>query len=209
MWPRPSFCSSLSSAQDAESSKRIAAAVQEWLDSTDKGPLRYPIGAPVECRVGTGSWCVGTVVKYNHREPDVSPDFVAPYQVLLDAEHARGKQNAVWVPADIDECIRAALRFRVDEVVECCINADLHIWARGVVVKHFYREAKWPKDQYVPYQVRIESFYDEQTGKTHDGALIWAPEDSDACIRIPKGYVEAEVVKGLEAAAASLPKGDA
>ena len=197
------FACSIASA--VSTSDDVLASVQGWLDSKDKsGPLRYPVGAPVECRVDTGHWATGKVVKLNHREPNWPVDHVVPYQVLLDTEHARGDQNAVWVPADVDECIRAALRFQVDEVVECCINPELHIWARGTVVAHFYREAKWPKNQFAPYQVRLESFYDEDSGKTLEGSLIWAPQDSDACIRIPKGFVEAAVSEALNAAAASL-----
>ena len=88
-----------------------------------------------------------------------------------------------WAPADIDECVRAALRFAVGDSVECCVNADLGLWARGTVVRHFFREAKWPEGRYAPYQIKVESFFDETTGKEHEGAFIWAPEDSDACIR--------------------------
>ena len=84
------------------------------------------------------------------------------------------------------ECIRAALRFGVGDAVECCVNPELGLWVRGEVVAQFYREAKWTAGKYAPYQVKIESFFDEQSGKTLEGALIWAPEDSDACIRIPR-----------------------
>ena len=44
---------------------------------------------------------------------------------------------------DIDDCIRAALRFRVGETVECCVNPDLGLWARGTVTMQFFREKRW------------------------------------------------------------------
>ena len=160
--------------------EELTAAVAAWRSRAEQGPLRFPIGAPVECRVSDLGFVAGKVLKHNHREPGVG---VMPYQVLVDSEHQRGEQNAVWAPADIDECIRALLRFRVGEHVECCVNPDLGLWAGGKVVSHFFRERRWPEGKYAPYQVQIESFFDEESGKTLNGALIWAPEDSDRCIR--------------------------
>ena len=63
--------------------------------------------------------------------PDPSPN---PSQV-------RGGQNAVWAPADIDECIRAALRFGVGDAVECCVHPELGLWVGGKVVERFFRES--------------------------------------------------------------------
>ena len=82
-------------------------------------------------------------------------------------------------------CVRAALRLRfgVGDTVECCVNPDLGLWVGGKVVAQFFRESKWPTGKYAPYQVLIDEFFDETTGKTLTGALIWAPEDTDACIR--------------------------
>ena len=45
-------------------------------------------------------------------------------------------------------------------------------WARGTIVKQYYREAIWTTDRWMPYQVQLES-----------GDLIWAPADAAACIR--------------------------
>ena len=56
----------------------------------------------------------------------------------------RGGQNAVWAPADIDECIRAALRFGVGDAVECCVHPELGLWVGGKVVERFFRESNSP-----------------------------------------------------------------
>jgi hypothetical protein len=158
----------------------ISAAIAAWRKRAT-GVLRFPVGAPVECLVADGEWVTGKVAKHNYREPGVG---LMPYQVLVtDTEHVRGDRNAVWAPADIDACIRSGLRFRIGETVQCCVNPDLALWAHGEIVAHFYRESGWPESKFAPYQIRIESFFDETTGKTHHGALIWAPEDSDACVR--------------------------
>ena len=157
----------------------ITEAVAAWRKAPT-APLRFPVGAPVKCLVAGGAWATGRVVKHDHREADGA---IQPYQIMIDAEHARGEQNAVWAPADIDECIRAALRFGVGDTVECCVNPDLGLWVGGKVVAQFFRESKWPTGKYAPYQVLIDEFFDETTGKTLTGALIWAPEDTDACIR--------------------------
>lgn len=163
----------------AQDRTAFRAAVADWR-SNPTSPLRFPLGAPVKCLIGSsGEWATGRVVKHDHNEPDFG---VVPYQILLDGAR-EGEQSAVWAPADIDECVRAAQRFAVGDSVECCVNADLGLWARGTVVRHFFREAKWPEGRYAPYQIKVESFFDETTGKEHAGAFIWAPEDSDACIR--------------------------
>ena len=52
-------------------------------------------------------------------------------------------------------------------------------WARGVVVAHHYREATWPADRWMPYQVRL----DAGPASSDEEELIWAPADLDACIR--------------------------
>ena len=45
-------------------------------------------------------------------------------------------------------------------------------WIPGVVVKHDYREPKWPEGKVAPYQVRLD-----------DGRVIFAPIDDDRVIR--------------------------
>ena len=126
------------------------------------------------------------MVKHRHREPSWPEGACVPYQVLLDPAHHNGKRNAVWAPADVDECIRAALRFGLGAAVECCIGDDE--WARGTVVAHFYREPAWPDGQYAPYQVRLDKdggTVEDQgaLGVTSSGSLIWAPHDTNDCIR--------------------------
>ena len=101
--------------------------------------------------------------------------------------------RAVWAPADIDECIRAALRFQVGEAVECCLGQD--VWAAGKVVAHFYREPTWREGKYAPYQVQLDEveLFPESVDALHSsvrlaasgGQLIWAPTDTDECIRAP------------------------
>ena len=167
----------------------IRAAALEWQLGMQRGEpmaLRFPIGAPVHCRIGAdgAEWATGTIVKHSHREPGWPVNRSVPYQVLLDADFARGERNAVWSPADVDECIRAALRFRIGDRVECRLNQDT--WARGHVVAHFYRESKWPLTRYAPYQIQLDTIAGaggDPTLLMSSGALIYAPEDDDACIR--------------------------
>ena len=169
--------------------QKILAAAENWQRTVGtrlEPELRFPVGAPVECRIGESEWAGGTVAKHKHREPKWPEGACVPYQVLLDPAYHSEKQNAVWAPADIDECIRAGLRFRLGDSVECCIGDD--VWARGTVVAHFYREPTWPENQFAPYQVRL----DEADGTVEDqsalgvmssGSLIWAPHDTSECIR--------------------------
>mmetsp|Transcript_15552 Transcript_15552/g.27672 ORF Transcript_15552/g.27672 Transcript_15552/m.27672 type:complete len:692 (-) Transcript_15552:181-2256(-) len=60
-------------------------------------------------------------------------------------------------------------RFDVGTKVEC--NMGDH-WAKGTVVKQYYREAEWPPIRWTPYQVHLE-----------DGGYIWAPQDMNSVIR--------------------------
>jgi len=64
------------------------------------------------------------------------------------------------------------LRFKVNDKVECRTGDDE--WTLGKVVKIWYRENTWPKEQLVPYQMRLD-----------DGTLIYAPQDDDMVIRDP------------------------
>jgi len=66
------------------------------------------------------------------------------------------------------------LRFGVDERVECCIGKGDDGWAAGTIVALWYRHPTWGPRDYAPYQIQLDD---------HDG-LIFAPQDSDACIRL-------------------------
>lgn len=173
--------------------ERIRAASEAWqrLDhSADAPPLRFPVGAPVSCRLGEGEWATGTVVAQYYREDSFPEGARVPYQVLIDDQFKRGKLNAVWSPADDDVCIKAALRFELGTSVEALLGkgADgAEEWARGTVVAHFHREPAWPAEQWAPYQVlvdRLEGADEMSPLRTlSSGELIWAPLDTDACIR--------------------------
>lgn len=92
--------------------------------------------------------------------------------LLSDVE--MDEYRAIW---SIDEQrlseAKGPFRFKVGEQVECCLGESE--WYRGIVVAHYYREAQWPLDRWMPYQVRLD-----------DSSLIWAPADVDACIRRPR-----------------------
>ena len=62
------------------------------------------------------------------------------------------------------------LRFKVGSRVECCFGTD-H-WASGTVIKLWYTEDSFAQGFYAPYQVELD-----------DGNLIFAPDDSDRCVR--------------------------
>ena len=181
---------------ESEAVQRIRAAAEAWQRAVQSGlqpPLRFPVGVPVECRLGEHDWADGKVVAHHHREATWPEGVCMPYQVLLDPAFHSGGHNAVWAPADIDECIRAALRFQLGDAVECCIGDG--VWARGKVAAHFYREPTWPDGQYAPYQVQLEQvelFPEDFEGasphsgvrlETGTGQLVWAPQDTDECIR--------------------------
>jgi len=76
-------------------------------------------------------------------------------------------------------------RFGVGQPVVCRINNG---WARGIVVKHNYRESRWPAGETAPYQVKLDGgiLYDNEQLKHASelvGNLIYAPRDLDACIK--------------------------
>jgi hypothetical protein len=74
-------------------------------------------------------------------------------------------EDAAWPPPPNDE-----LRFDVGSRVECCVGAD-H-WEPGTVVALWYTEEGFPPGFYAPYQVELDM-----------GNLIFAPDDSDRCVR--------------------------
>ena len=59
---------------------------------------------------------------------------------------------------------------RLGSRVECCVGKD-H-WEPGTVVALWYTEEGFPPGFYAPYQVELDM-----------GNLIFAPDDSDRCIR--------------------------
>ncbi len=208
------MCSS-STGSGTKEEDAIRAAARAWQMAYMKAgapPLRFPLGAPVECRVSAGKWARGTIAAHHHREPSFPPDAKVPYQILLDeADRPNPEQNAVWAPADVDECgacsrappsahshphalasphparmraVRAALRFKVGDAVECRIGAT-H-WATGTIVAHFYREDSWPESQWAPYQVKLDEIDAEAADAlslASSGELVWSPADTDDVIR--------------------------
>ncbi len=80
--------------------------------------------------------------------------------------------------------VRAALRFKVGDAVECRIGAT-H-WATGTIVAHFYREESWPESQWAPYQVKLDEIDAEAADAlslASSGELVWSPADTDDVIR--------------------------
>lgn len=66
---------------------------------------------------------------------------------------------------------QGSLRFEVGARVECRQDPPGR-WDGGTVVGRYYREPEWPPGEFAPYQVQLD-----------DGPLIYAPVDSDDCIR--------------------------
>lgn len=70
---------------------------------------------------------------------------------------------------------KATLRFDVGTRVECNCGE----WQPGTVVAHWWRDPGWPKDKVAaPYQIKLDY-----------GPTIFAPADSDQCIRKIQGLL--------------------
>lgn len=95
-------------------------------------------------------------------------DALPPEDVLVD--WAAGKDTA-WPPEPEAPAGQVELRFGEATRVECCVGRDE--WLAGAVVKLWYREPGFPPGFFAPYQVHLD-----------DGRLIFAPEDSERCIRV-------------------------
>lgn len=175
------------SAGELEAAEAAAAAADHnkmgsKATAADKGSLldlhgnsmvgipRFPIGAPVKCRLGEHKWSMGQVIGHLYKEKAWPDNRRAPYQVKIE------DGPTIFAPADIDECIQSGLRFKVGSVVEAYLGED-HGWALGVVVRLFHHEPSWEPGRWVPYQIKLEG-----VGGAGD-TLIWAPEDNDACVR--------------------------
>ena len=89
-------------------------------------------------------------------------------------------EEAEWPPLEddieLDEAMLAQLpklRFDVDSRVLCRIGENVETdWAPGTVIKLWYREPRWPRGSYAPYQVRLD-----------DGREIFAPADMEQVIK--------------------------
>lgn len=69
---------------------------------------------------------------------------------------------------------KTELRYPVGTRVECNVGE----WRSGTVVGHWWRDASWPAGKLVPYQIKIDN-----------GPTIFAPMDSDKCIRKVQGLL--------------------
>ena len=67
------------------------------------------------------------------------------------------------------------LRFAIGAPVEC----NCGDWKKGIVIKQFYVETKFPLGTCMPYQVMLD-----------DGGLIWVPHDKDSVIRALKATTQ-------------------
>ena len=80
---------------------------------------------------------------------------------------------------------QGSLRFEIGARVECRQDPPGR-WNGGTVVGRFYREPEWPPGEVAPYQVQLDD----------DGPLIYAPVDSDDCIRAESASSTAEADAG-------------
>lgn len=113
------------------------------------------------------------------------PKIVAALDACLATDAEMDAYRTSWQPEE--ERLRASngelepFRFDAGDRVECFMGENR--WAAGSIVRKFYREPLWPADRWMPYQVRLDAGLGEAEGK-----LIWAPEDSDECIRADKSW---------------------
>lgn len=89
-------------------------------------------------------------------------------------------EEADWPPmedeVEVDEAMMGQLpklRFELNSKVLCRIGENAETdWAAGTVIKLWYREPRWPRGSYAPYQVQLD-----------DGREIFAPADMDQVIK--------------------------
>jgi len=70
--------------------------------------------------------------------------------------------------------VKQELRFAIGGRVECNVGQ----WMAGTVVQQWYRDPHWPEGKVVPYQIKLDG-----------GPTIFAPADSDKCIRKISGIL--------------------
>mmetsp|Transcript_2137 Transcript_2137/g.2468 ORF Transcript_2137/g.2468 Transcript_2137/m.2468 type:complete len:114 (-) Transcript_2137:22-363(-) len=70
------------------------------------------------------------------------------------------------------------LRFPLGTRVQCRTGQGEDGWSSGTVIKHWYREQKWPAERFAPYQIQLD-----------DNRRIFAPLDDDRVIRKPTGLL--------------------
>ena len=82
--------------------------------------FRYRIGQTVMCNLGPKGWQLGRIIAMHYREAHWPAEHVAPYQVLLEADH-----GLIYVPEDDARFCRAAtsedvmIARRMDALAEC------------------------------------------------------------------------------------------
>lgn len=82
-------------------------------------------------------------------------------------------KKAPWPPRG-SHLFEPALRFAVGDRVECRVGPHpVKGWAAGRIIKLHYSESTWPPNVEAPYQIKL-----------NDGRLIFAPQDTDAVIRL-------------------------
>ena len=86
------------------------------------------------------------------------------------------------------------LRFKPGDRVQCFYGDH---WATGTITMLFYREDDWPRGQYAPYQVRLDS-----------GDMICAPADVDDCIKAAKGALGGSIPPPRKPPALRFKPGD-
>ena len=81
-----------------------------------------------------------------------------------------GLENELQEAREVLRARETPLRFKVGSRVKCCVDEGR--WASGTVIQLWYTEEGFAQGFYAPYQVELD-----------EGRLIFAPEDSDGCIR--------------------------
>ena len=113
------------------------------------------------CRTDHHSWEEGRIVAHNYHDESMPEGTVAPYQVQLD-------RGLIYVPIDSDDVV-TKLRFAVGDRVKCNTGDT---WESATVVDLMYQEESMAHEEFAPYQLKLDS-----------GVLIYAPSDSEGCIR--------------------------
>lgn len=89
-----------------------------------KPPLRFDVGAKVECNVGT--FVRGTVIALHYREPDWPPGRYAPYQVQLD------DGRLIYAPHDHDKLVRLCRVYPLVNAAFASANGKIDVLAKAI-----------------------------------------------------------------------------